>query len=471
MVRVAGKKVEQKDAAYDLAHHAVNLDYDALPPAVVKLTKQCILDTLGVMVGASTLAPEAKIVTRLVKELGGRKESTILGFGGKSPAPWATFANGSLGHMLDYDDVGGGGHPSVTTVPVAFAVGEKLGGVSGRDLLTSIAIGIDIQTRIDLAIPNVEWTMTEGWFATQLLGYFSGTAVAGRLLGLDEEQMINAFGIAFTQVSGSREMAVGAATHIRGMQGGFSGQGSILAALLAQRGIIGSKNSLEGRYNLYQVYLHTKPDREVIVGELGKRFPTVQSHGFKPWPSCAATHSIIDAILGLRKAHAIRPENVEEVVIIGGDMHTQLLSEPPESKRKPKISMDAKYSIPFTAAVAVTKGNVTLGDYTDAGLKDREVLAMAQRVRYQVIPKNKKTSLIPTVEIRTRDGKVYSAQVEHPLGRAQNPLSQQQLEAKFRDCVSFSAKPVSKANAERVIELVGRIEKIPDAIEVIRLLA
>jgi 2-methylcitrate dehydratase PrpD len=313
--------------------------------------------------------------------------------------------------------------------------------------------------------------MTEGWFATQLLGFFSGTAVAGRLLGLNEEQMLNALGIAFTQVSGSREMAVGAATHIRGMQGGFSGQGSILAAMLAQRGIIGSKNSLEGRYGLYQVYLHTRPNREVIIGKLGTHFPTLENHGFKPWPSCGATHSIIDAILRLREAHAIKPGDVEEVVIIGGDMHTQLLSEPLELKRKPKISMDAKYSIPFTSAVALTRGNVTLKDYTDAGLNDREVLVMAQKVRHQVVPQEQKTSLIPVVEIHTRDGKVFSEQVEHPLGRAQNPLTRQHLESKFRDCVSFSAKSISQANIERVIELIGKLETLPDATDIVRLLA
>ena len=123
------------------------------------------------------------------------------------------------------------------------------------------------------------------------------------------------------------------------------------------------------------------------------------------------------------------------------------------------------------AAVALTKSNVTLGDYTDAGLKDSEVLAMAQKVRHQVIPEEKKTSLIPVVEIHTKDGKVYSRQSPHPLGRPQNLLSGQQLEAKFRDCVSFSAKPVPQANIERVIELINQLEKVPDATEIIRLLA
>ena len=107
-----------KGATRKLARHAATLDYDALPPALVELTKQCILDTLGVSIGASTLAPEAEIVAEYVRDLGGKPQSTLLGFGDKAPAPWAVFVNGSLGHMLDYDDLGGG-HVSIVTVPVA----------------------------------------------------------------------------------------------------------------------------------------------------------------------------------------------------------------------------------------------------------------------------------------------------------------------------------------------------------------
>ena len=471
MTQTASKTVTQRDAAFDLARHAVTLAYDALPPAVVRLTKHCVLDTLGVIIGAGKLAPEARTVFEFVREMEGKPESTLLSFGGRAPAPWAAFANGSLGHMIDYDDRCGGGHPSVTTVPVAFSIAERLGGVSGRELLAAIASGIDIQTRLSLAIPDVEWTMTEGWFATQLLGFQSGAATAGRLLGLNEEQMLNALGIAFTQASGSREMAVGTATHARALQAGFTGQGGIVAALLAAQGITGPKNSLEGRYGLYQVYLHTKPDRDALIGELGTRFSTLDDHCFKAWPACASTRSPVGAVLGLRETNGIRPEEVEEIVVVGGDMHTQLLSEPLESKRHPQTSIDAKYSIPFTVAAAMVNGNVTLGAYTPDCRIDPDVLAMAGRVRHQTVPEERKTSLIPIVEVHTKDGRVFSKAEEFPLGDNENPMTQQQIEAKFRDCVSFSALPVPPENVDRVIDLVDRLETLADATEIIRLLS
>src|SRR5438477_11529505 len=130
-----------------MAQHAASLAFDALPGSLVDLSKQIVLDTLGVAIGASGLAPEARIVADYAEALGGHPESTVFGFGFKAPAPWAAFVNGSLGHMLDYDDVGAGGHVGIATVPVAFAVAEKLGGVSGRDLITAIAAGTDLHTR------------------------------------------------------------------------------------------------------------------------------------------------------------------------------------------------------------------------------------------------------------------------------------------------------------------------------------
>src|SRR4051794_306234 len=172
-------RVDGVDVTRQVSECAAALTYDALPPELIDLTKQIILDTLGVAVGASRLAPEARILADYVEALGGRPESSVLGFGSKAPAPWAAFVNGSLGHMLDYDDVGAGGHVGIATVPVAFAVAEKLGGVSGRELITAIVAGTDLHTRLDLAVRLPDWTMTEGWFATQLFGFLSGAVTAG----------------------------------------------------------------------------------------------------------------------------------------------------------------------------------------------------------------------------------------------------------------------------------------------------
>ena len=458
-----------QDASINLTRHVGTLGYEGLPDELVELTKQCILDTLGVVTGASGLAPEGRIAAEYVRDLGGKPESTILGFGGRAPAPWAAFVNGSLGHMLDYDDVAPGGHPSIATVPVAFAAAEKAGTVGGSDLIAAVAAGQDFIVRISLAITIPEWTMSEGWFPTNLLGFLGGAVVAGRLYGLDEGQLENAVGIAFNQLSGSRQMAVAEATHMRSMQAGFTGQGGIMSAELARRGITGPKEILEGRYGLYKTYVRCEPDWDALTGELGSRFPVLQNHSFKVWPACAATRPTNAATLNLRREHGLNADDVDELLVLGGNMHSELLSEPIDHKRRPQTSIDAKYSIPFTTAIAMAKGNVTLRSFTDEGLQNPEVLAMAQKVRFQPLPPEENHP-VPAIEIHTRDGRRLYERVKSIPGDPNNPASQDLLETKFRDCVSFSASPVSPGNADRVIEMVNNLEDVRDVGEIVRLL-
>ena len=483
-----------KDATRKLARHAATLRYEALPHALVERTKQCVLDTLGVTIGASGLAPEAKIVADYVRDLGGKPESTIMGFGYKAPALWAAFVNGSLSHMLDYDDISNGGHVSIATVPVACVLAEKLGAVSGRDLIAAIAAGADLHIRLDQSVDIPEWEMAEGWFATQLLGFISGTATAGRLLRLDEGQMENAFGIAFNQLSGSRQMAVGASTHMRSMESGFSGQAAILAAQLASRGIIGSKEIIEGRYGLFKTYIRTNtPHWETIVGGLGTRFPLLDPYAqnFKVWPACAYTHPVNAAILELQRDFALKADEVDSITVIGGIGATPLLFEPIERKRRPQTSVDGKYSLPFTAAVMMLRGNVTPRDYTNEGLKDAAVLALADRVHYRreeriggadaaggsaagnerQAPTHPSSVSRPAVEVLTKDGRLLTRRPVDVPGDSKLPASQDFLEAKFRDCVSCAAKPIAAGNIDRAIDMIRRLETIPDVTEIVRLLA
>ena len=461
-----------------LAQHASTLRYDALPPELVERIKQCVLDTLGVTIGASGLCGEAQIVRDYVNELGGRAEARILGFGGRAPAPWAVFVNGSLGHMLDYDDVGAGGHVSIATVPVAFALAEKYGRVSGRDFIAAIAAGTDIHVRLNQAVDIPDWTMTEGWFATQLFGFISGAATAANLLRLDREQTENAFGIAYTQLSGSRQMAVGSATHLRSMQAGFSGQGAVLAAELAKRGIVGSREIIEGRYGLFKNYVRTTtPQWDAIAEGLGERFPMLDVHGFKVWPACGYTRATNAATLELRREHDISPDQVAAITVSGGTGATKLLSEPLELKRRPKLAIDGKYSIPFTTAVMMVKGNVTLRDYTDEGLRDARVLAMADRVAYRDDPHaqlpvgGNSTLSRPTVEVRLNDGRVLSRRVAGVPGDPHNPVTRDMIEAKFRDCVAFAASPIPQPDVERAVSLVRDLEKLSDVSEIMQVLA
>ncbi len=452
----------REDAGRTFARHATSLRFEALPAAVVGLTKQCILDTLGTTLAATTLAPEAPMFHNYVREVGGREESTFIGYGEKGPAQMAAFLNGANSHMLDYDDLGSG-HVSVAIVPVALAVAEKVGGIGGRELLTAVAAGIDIHTRIYPCNNNEEWDVNQKFSQTQSIGYISGAAVAARLLQLTQEQAINALGLAYQQVSGAHQRHLG-------MHAGWCGQGAVLAAMLAKQGVPGVKDILDGKNGFFRVYLRNiEPDYNRLVGDLGKRFPTLDFHGFKAWPACGLNRRPVSAILALREEHGLKPDDVDAIIVSGGE-HILRLAEPLESRRRPTHSAQAKYSIPFTAAVALVYGDVKLRNYTEAGLKDRKVLDVADRVwvKKDESPGRKKESA--PVEIRMRNGKVYRKEVTYPLGDdRRNPMSQEQIEAKFRDCASFSAKPLPPADVERIIKLVADLENVSDVREIIEL--
>ena len=458
-----GQTAVREDAGRTLARYAATLPFEALPAAVVRLTKQCILDTLGTTLAASTLGPEAPMFHDYVREAGGSQDCTLIGYGERAPAQMAAFLNGANSHMLDYDDVGSG-HVSVATVPVAFAMAEKTGKVSGRELLTAVAVGIDVHTRIYPYDTTEEWDLNQRFSQTQSIGYLSGVAVAGRLARLPEEQMINAWGLAYQQVSGPHQRHLG-------MHAGWCGQGAVLAALLAKRGVPGVKDILDGKHGFFRTHLrNVEPDYERLVGELGTRFRTLELHGFKAWPACGLTRRPVNAILDLRREHQLRPEDVEAIVVFGGE-HILRLAVPLEYRRRPPHSAQAKFSIPFTAAVAMAHGDVRLCNYTEAGLKDQQVLAMADRVWVEKDSSTAREKEAASVEIRMRDGRVYQRQVRYPLGDdRRNPMSQAQIEEKFRDCASFSANPLSKSEVEHVIKIIADLEHVPDIREITKLI-
>jgi 2-methylcitrate dehydratase PrpD len=458
MTTTENKEPESReDAGRVLARHAATLRFESLPVHVIELTKYCILDTLGTTLAATTLAPQSTMLHDYVRELGGAAQSTLIGYREKAPAQLAAFLNGANSHLLDYDDVGSG-HVAVATVPVALAMVDKIGGISGRELLTAIAAGSDIHARLFCYDTIEQWILNHRFSSTQALGYLSGAAVAGRIAKLNAEQMSNAMGLAYQQLAGAEQ------PHL--MQAGWCCQSAVQAALLAQRGVAGVNDIVDGRNGLLAVYLRgLNPDYRKLLGELGTRFPMLDYHGFKAWPACGSNLRPVNCILDLRREHGLRPEDIAAITVRGGPL-IQRLAEPASTKLKPSTGDEAKTSLQFTCAVAMVHGDVRLSHYAADGLKDPTVLALARRVQAE-----KADVRVPSVEIRLHDGRVYHEEVVHPLGDdRRNPMSKRQLEDKFRDCAAYAAKPVSKANVESIIELVADLENVPDAGEITRLL-
>jgi 2-methylcitrate dehydratase PrpD len=261
--------------------------------------------------------------------------------------------------MLDYDDMGESGHPGIVTIPVALAVGQRLGGVSGREFLTAVAAGTDVMTRLTQAITVPDWTMTEGWFATQLFGFIAGAVTAGRLLHLDEEQMENAIGIAFNQMSAPARWPRARDPHALDAGPASPARARVIGGRPGAARHIGSKDVVEGRYGIFRTYIRgNDPDGRIVEEASACAFHSVEKHGFKVWPGCAYTRTTNASTLYLREAARAAPEDVESITIRRRHGGTQQLCEP--SRRSAGQGQHRRQvQHPFTTAVMMAKGNVT----------------------------------------------------------------------------------------------------------------
>jgi 2-methylcitrate dehydratase PrpD len=466
------KKAAPKKAIMAFAGYLTATRYEDLPAAVVASAKQEILDSLATALGGSGKAGVPELVD-MVKEWGGAKQSTVIGYGLKVPAPNAAQVNGTMIHALDYDD----GHQvalvhiGCTAVSTAFAAAERVaalkGNVSGKELITALALGADFESRMSLASKPGGSIISTGWHPTVLFGFLSTAAIAGRIFGLNEDKMINALGLAYHQAGGAGSGVPDGALAKR-MGPGLAAKVGITSALMAERGITGDRDPLEGKTGLYQMYMAGDYDPKVLTKELGKRWEGVNI-GDKPYPCCGFTHAAVDGILSLRTKHKISPENIKEVTVVASQS-TYDLSQPPEVKRNPRTIIDAQFSVPYVAAVVLLYGAVTVDDFTLETIKRPAVLKMAQKVNTILNTSMNRHGVGPsTVTIMMKDGKSYTEHVEFCLGSVERPMTLDDIARKFRECAKSAVKPLKKDAVEKIIDMVGRLETLDDAAEIIRM--
>ncbi len=455
------------DLSREFAAMVADTQYANLPASAIEGAKKSILDTIGVIMGASGVEPSVRGVVELVRETGGTPESTVLGFGGRAPALMAAYANGAMAHCLDFDDhAPEGHHPSSSIVPASFALAERAGGISGREMIAAVAAGQDMFLRLRR---NVESRLD--WHLTTVLGVFSAAASAARVLRLDQESTVDTLGIAGMQSCGTMELAYGVGSGLRGMYAGFTSKGAVLSALMAQKGISGVKSMFEGKAGLFNTYFGGKYDRAKMTENLGK----VYSGGeilYKPWPSCGVSHGFIHATIGLMKEHHLTISDIEQLRVNVGDYQQQMCL-PIEGRRAPATSADAKFSIPFCVAVAATNGQVKVSDFFGEGLKNPQVLAAAQKVVPVVDASFNWTSKLPKgrLDIVMRDGRTFSRVGDDVPGDAESPMTWDYLLDKFRDCASLAAVAPSADKIRTAQEMVRKLETLDDATEILRVLA
>jgi 2-methylcitrate dehydratase PrpD len=447
-----------------LAKHITDISYDDLPSNVLDAAKKSFLDALGVTLAAGTLGEGCKAFVDLAIAEGGKKESTILGFGAKAPAFMAAFANGSMAHALDFEDAHDGApvHPNAATIPAALAVAESIGGVSGREFLTAIVLGCDLVCRLGLALN--ENPLEYGWYIPPILGAFGATAAVCKLLNLTVEQILDAFSLTLCQATCSAELTHSPHSVVRSIRDAFSAKAGVLSALLAQQGVTGFNQPVEGKAGLYNLYARGNYDPIRLTNELGRTFEGAHV-SFKPWPSCRGTHSYIDAVLQILDARNLKPSDVEAIKVVVSPVN-KMLCEPLERKQNPVTAIDAKFSLPFVVATALRYGRVTLDHFTPQALADQDVLEVARKVTYEVdTGQTLKEAVRGFLQINTKN-ETLSKRVDFPYGHPKNPISQEALVLKFMDCAKHSARRISKKKLDEIVELILNLEQVENIREI-----
>jgi 2-methylcitrate dehydratase PrpD len=444
-------------SAWRLAQHVCRTGYADLPASAVESARRDILDTFGCMLGGSG-SPGIDELFRVVSRWGGLPESRVLLRGISLPAPQAAFLNASMGHALDFDDTldtGGSIHPGVSVLGSVLAVCDSLDGVTGQDVLLAVALGLDVSCRIALAS-----TVDRGWHRTAAIGVFGATAAAGKLIGLAPEQMLDAFGIAYSHAAGNRQCILDGALTKR-MQAGQAASAGVFSAVLAQTGFTGAHNIFNGRFGFFELYQPNGYDASVLLRDLGAAFRG-EGLSYKPYPCGRPLHAAIDAALAARERLAIaRPDDIASVTIEADPAgHSDQFGRGP-AKRRPTQVVEAQFAQPFLVATALAHGKVGIAEVD--GLGDASVLALSDRIAGVAHDGRPKGSL--SITVQTSDGRSVTIEATDPLGSPQKPLTKAQCEAKLRGCARNAVQPLSDASVDAVLAAIQRLETRPDARE------
>lgn len=465
------KTAADNDFAVVLARFACGLRFDHLPAAAVAAVQANILDTLTCAAAGSSAAGVADL-RALALEWGGTGQASVLCFGDKVPAHHAAWVNGAMAHARDYDDTHDAAvlHAGVSVVPAALAAAELRGGVSGADFIAAVAAGLETICRLGVAT-QVSIIET-GYMYTSLFGHFAATVAAGRLLGLDAQQMVNALGIAYSQVAGNHQVTRDGALTKR-MQPGFAAQAALVSVQMAQRGIRGAQATFEGLDGFLRVYLHDRVDRAALREGLGQRWELTQL-SYKPYPCCRLNHSGIDAALALRAAHGLRADRICRVRVGVNRQSFQAVCTPIEIRRQPQTIVHAQFSLPYTVACVFLDGGVRLGHFEQASITRPDLVALAHRVEPYVderIERDWGRSVSPALmQVEMDDGSVHRLQIDLPLGHPNRPMTEAAVEAKAVDCFQAAAVALPPAAAGRLRQAVAALPAGADTCALVHVL-
>jgi 2-methylcitrate dehydratase PrpD len=444
----------------ELATWAVGLQFGDLPEDVVAATRLRVLDVIGLaLAGAETEFGGAVRATALAGASPG--PCRILGTGDHTGVSLAALANGAFPQALEYDDTHNESivHMSSPAVAAGLALSEVIS-MSGKDLITAVALSNEISCRV--GVVSAGEFHRRGFHPTALFAPFGVTALASRLLRLDSRKTANALGTCGSFSAGLLECWVDG-THTKFLHSGWAAQSGIMAAYFAQAGLTGPAAVFEGRFGLFASHVQdpaARRDFSRITNGLGTHWDS-RNASFKPFPAAHVIHPYIDALLRLRRVHGIRTGDIESIECPVAAFIVPIVCEPLAEKLAPVSDSHGRVSLQYTLAEAFHRGELGKTAYAAESRRDPEILALATRVHYRVDPQFPGPGRFKgAVEVRLKDGRVFNEVEEHTRGSAENPMTYEELRAKFDENASGF---LSKDQRARLAESVGVLETLPDA--------
>lgn len=453
------------DATENFLTFGLSTKYEDLPPEVVERTRLAILDTLGATL-AGVRGEGVAELTRLVNGWGGTPEATALPGGKKLPLPQAGLLNGVAARAWDLDDVHEQNtcHINVNIVPAALALAEARGPVDGRELIAAVAVGAEMVCRLSAA-PRISFSETGSSMSYQC-GFYGAALVGARMLGLSRDAARHSLGIAHARMAGNQQGYLAGAMTVRLMQG-VAVEGGLLAALMAECGLTGSAEVLEGRFGYYDVAHRGQYDRGALIDGLGGARWHLLEPSIKPaYPCCKYTHGPIEAAIEAVTQLDVRADDIERIVVkvTNREVH-DLVCESRDRKWNPQSLTESQFSLPFTVAHAAVHRAVGLGTFQPEGLTDPIVRKLMQKIEVDldVASQGKSRGTFPMpgiVTVHDKQGRSVGKRVEFVRGHPKNPMTFHEVGVKFKACAGMG-RP-GWAGAAAVIDQIEQLEDMKD---------
>jgi aconitate decarboxylase len=450
----------------ELANHVLQSRFENFDNEVVEQAKNRVIDIVGCTIGGAN-APGCPEIVDLVRYWGGREEATVLVHGFKAPAHNVAMLNSIMARSFDFgvltpliDGKEVIGHLSETTVPTAISVADWKH-VSGKEFLTALILGDDISARI---LKASNFSPHSGWDSTGIVDMFGSTAISGKLIGLNTPQMINAFGIVVNQMAGTMQNIQDGVMAFKLPQG-LAAQAGIFSAVLASKGWTGIIDPLLSKFGFFALYSQTY-DTDILTHKLGEEF--YADCTFKPYPCCRGVHAAIDCALNIVNEHDINVEDIDDVTLnVSTMLRDGSLGQP--FNIGPFPQGNAGFNLRYNVANVLVRRSVKLEHFTEEFIRDSKVNELAKKVNV--------TAVLPPVQskayelkVRMKNGQELFAHVDISKGNAiKNPLTKNEIEAKYRANVNFS-KTISKKNAEVLLDVLYNLEEIDDMSKIIGLM-